>query len=79
MADDVTAAFARSLRRLRAGRGLGKKPLAELAGVNDRTVFHAETAAYVPLLTTAHAIATALGTTVDAMITEADLMPEGAP
>lgn len=73
MADEVTRAFARSLRRLRAERGLTKKQLAEMAGINDRTVFNAETASFTPVLPTACAIAAALGTTVDAMVTEAGL------
>jgi len=76
VADDATRAFARSLYRLRTAQGRTQKQLAAAAGVSQRAVSYIE-AGRAPALPTAQALATALGTTVTAMITEADPGPGG--
>lgn len=67
-ADDV-GPFARSLRTLRVRAGLSQVALADLTGLNVRSVGKYE-GGHMPQADAAVAIAQALGTTVDAMFAE---------
>ena len=71
-------AFARSMTRLRKAQGISIRQLATESGVSPKNIQGLGTRTRRGcLMHTAWLIAQALGTTVDAMITEADL--EGVP
>jgi transcriptional regulator with XRE-family HTH domain len=75
----IESAFGRSLKRLREACGLTREHLECKAGISRGMLSRIETGARGCGLPVAHALATALGTTVDAMITEADLGAGGDP
>lgn len=73
MPDDAARAFARSQLRLRVKRGWSQADLAREAGISPQRVSRIESHADNVRILTADAIATALDTTVDAMMHEDDL------
>lgn len=70
MADDVSRAYARSLLRLRTARGLSYRQLGIASGVSHGFICDMEAGRKGCTLRIAHALATALDVTVDAMISE---------
>jgi transcriptional regulator with XRE-family HTH domain len=70
---DLLAAFGRSSVRLRTAKGWTQTRLAREAGVGNSVLCRVEAGVRECLFTAAWRIAQALGTTVDAMIAEADL------
>jgi DNA-binding XRE family transcriptional regulator len=69
----IEAAFARSVGRLREAIGWTRNRLAREAGVESSVVYRLEDGTRGCGIPTAWKLAVALGTTVDAMIAEADL------
>ena len=78
-AEDVNAAFAAGLTRLRTERWWTKTKLAEVSGVSVVTISEAERRKRGVTLATADALAAALGTTVDGVTGRraAEVIPGG--
>jgi ribosome-binding protein aMBF1 (putative translation factor) len=75
----IEAAFARSVGRLRKARGWDRGTLARESGVEPTVLCRVENGTRGCTVPTAWKLARALGTTVDAMIAEADLRAGGDP
>lgn len=69
-APDVTTVFAASLKRLRTGQGWTLKELARRSGVAYASISAIEGGDRGARMSTADALARALGTTLAAMLTE---------
>lgn len=63
-----SAAFARALRREREARDLSRRQLAAMSGVSERALINYENAVNEPPLGQAAKLASALGLTIDQML-----------
>jgi transcriptional regulator with XRE-family HTH domain len=70
--ESLSASFARVLRREREARGLSQERLAHKAGLHRTYVGLIERGLRNPTLEASHALARALGTSLSAMIGEAE-------
>ena len=67
------------LRRTRYARGMSMAAVAQNGGVHWHTVWRAENDAGVPSAASAHAIAEALGVSIEAIWRVVDLQPKARP
>lgn len=71
MADDTSTQLASNLKLLREEAGLSQKALAEVSGVPRPTIAHLESGQANPTLAVVLKVATALGATVDGLVSVA--------